>query len=68
MESSQRSEGSMSSFPAIVPVVPTLEVGPVQKPLLFAWDARTSTVDRNDHETTMKRPWMPTLDAETPKK
>jgi len=40
LESSQRSEGSMSSFPAIVPVVPIPEVGPVQKPLLFAWDAR----------------------------
>ena len=51
----------MSSFPAIVPVVPMPEVGPVQKPLVFAWDARTSTVNRyrNDHETTM--------DVETPR-
>jgi len=41
LESSQRSEGSMSSFPAIVPVVPTPEVGPSHvNPLLFAWDAR----------------------------
>eukprot|EP00434_Breviolum_minutum_P020958 symbB.v1.2.018488.t1/scaffold1477.1/size133841/2 len=41
LEASQRSEGSMSSFPAIVPVVPTPEVGPSHvKPLLFAWDAR----------------------------
>ena len=51
----------MSSFPAIVPVVPTPEVGPSHvKPLLFGWDARTSTVNRyrNDHETIM--------DAETP--
>ena len=54
----------------MVPVVPTPEVGPSHvKPLLFAWDARTSTVDRyrNDHETTMETTMNAEMDAEIPR-
>ena len=54
----------------MVPVVPTPEVGPSHvKPLLFAWDARTSTVDRyrNDHEATRETTMNADMDAEIPR-